>query len=218
MKKQPNGIDLFELRWQQCEEVLKPNDRFVESSFVFVKEKAPDEPLNDFLWQAKKTGYWTFPKYFLNGDDFTFWYNLNICRRRMLDTPGFFFNTLAWMHHNERRVGIIEFQIRRMLGETFTLDTLNDLGLNGDYWREHLEEENTSVQLYCCCICGNKGCGDFLIETKRDGNIIVWHFIGQLLRDFRFDYEQYKSQFDEYRAFVKEHGIIWSKAGPTKNS
>lgn len=210
MRKQADGIDIFELKWQQYEVVSKKvNGYFYDSSFVFIQDKSPNESLSDFLLKAKDLGHWTFPKYFLNGDDFTFWYNLNIFRKRILDTPGHYFNTLAWLHHNSKQTGQIEFQIRRMLGEVFTWNDMVDLGLNDQYSRKHLEEENTSVQLYCCCICASRGCGCFPIEIRHEGNYMVWHFMGELIRDFRFDYEQYKNQFNEYRTFVHEHGLIW---------
>lgn len=205
MKRTENGIDHFELRWKSYEIIEKPSPGFVDASFRLQDELKPDENLNDFLLNARKKGHWVIPKYYFNGDDFTWWYNLNIIKKRILDEPGHNFNTIAWIHNTGKNIPWLKFHLARMHGQVFTKQEMSNLGIDLD--EKAVAIENETVQIFCCCICADRGCGGFDIIVTADDGLVTWSFPHDYLRDFKFEYHQYSQQFHAYKRFVEQYGF-----------
>lgn len=206
MRRTESGIDEFKLKWYLYSGRDESTGRSIDYRRRLIREKAPDEPLTEFFKENKKgEDYRIFLRYFINGVDFAFWYNLNYSISHLLGEDGglissfrlFGFNTAAGKIQTHRLKGN---KLDLAFWKTLSLDEVSYSPEGIKKLEEYFEEENKDIQLYGCGICGDRDCGYFPLHIERKGKLIEWKIPHTYLRTFRFDYEEYAKEFEELEA------------------
>lgn len=215
-------MDTFKISWRAYNQIDTKYKHYVDTVWEFHRTKGDDESLKDFF--KENTNKAILPKYILNDLDIAWWLNKHGFEEKLIDTPGFYINSLYVAYPGFFKSSpSLRLTIFELFGNKVNFDILKKLGFDVDKkvekwdekttakmekagitpeslmpnWDKFVAEENESVLLYCCG-CGDRGCPYIGVDVKKEGATITWDICLDTFNTYRFDYHQYREEFQEF--------------------
>jgi hypothetical protein len=182
-------MDKFRISWQAFEKLSDFGNPVGE----FINEKSQDQSLTEFYLQNKDNV--VLPKYFINDLELSLWLKLYVYR-----TSYQFENVepiYVFYQSKHKHLPSLKMYLLSLLGIKINLPLLKEFGFNLNEtridWNDVINQANKDAMLFCCP-CGDRGCGYFPLEIKRQDDHISWKF-DKNMKAFTFGYEAYKNEF-----------------------
>jgi len=215
-------MDIFKISWRAYNQKDTKYKHYIDSIWEFHRNKRSDESLEDFYKEnADKV---ILPKYILNDLDIAWWLNTHGFQEKLIDVPGFYINSLSIAYgRGFGHLPSLKLIVFELFGNKVNLDILRELGFEVDKkaekwnekttakmarigitpeslkvnWDKIVIEENESAQLYSCG-CGDRDCPYIGVEVEKESATITWDICLDTFNTYRFDYHQYREEFQEF--------------------